>query len=178
MPAAARGWKMASDLKGERLEAVPIKQRVAFDFIEEHHRHHNVPVGSLFVVGVGDEDGVLRGVAVVGRPVARMLDDGLTCEVTRLCTDGYPNACSFLYSRCRRIAIERGYRRGVTYILSEEDGGSLRASGWHYLGESGGGTWNRPSRSRSDPNPTTPKRKYGWGSWPELIHPATEAEKG
>lgn len=148
------------------LEAVPIKQADAFKFVRQHHRHHNVPPGALFCVAVADDEGVVRGVAIVGRPVARKLDDGLTCEVTRLCTDGAKNACSKLYGIARRIAIEKGYRRGVTYILDTELGTTLAAAGWVYLGESRGGSWSRPNRHRTDPNPTQGKKRYGFGPWP------------
>ena len=117
-------------------ELRPITQKEAFAFIERHHRHHNVPVGALWHHAAHDEDGRLCGVAVVGRPVARKIDDGLTCEVTRLCTDGTYNACSLLYAAARRVAIDKGFRRGVTYILHSEDGSSLRAAGWRFLGYS------------------------------------------
>lgn len=149
------------------VELRPITQKVAFSFIKEHHRHHGVPVGALWQHGVHDSEGRLCGVAVVGRPVARKLDDGLTCEVTRLCTDGTSNACSILYSAARRVAQDKGYRRGLTYILGSESGSSLRASGWAFLGEAGGGSWDRPSRARTDRHPTEKKQRYGWGPWPQ-----------
>lgn len=113
-----------------------------------------------------DGSGELVGVAIVGRPVARMLQDGYTCEVTRLCTDGTRNACSKLYAAARQAAIAKGYVRGVTYILGAETGASLRAAGWRDLGDSPGGSWSREGRERDDPNPTCPKRRYGWGDWP------------
>jgi hypothetical protein len=97
-----------------------------------------------------------------------MLDDGLTAEVTRLCTDGTPNACSMLYGAARRAAQAKGFRRGLTYILASEDGASLRASGWAYLWATDGGSWDRPSRGRTDKHPTEPKHAYGWGAWPQL----------
>lgn len=75
-------------------------------------------------------NGHLAGVAIVGRPVSRYLDDGLTLEVNRLCTDGTKNACSFLYGAAARAAKVLGYHRIVTYILDTESGVSLRASGW------------------------------------------------
>lgn len=103
------------------LELRPITQALAFDFIKVHHRHHGVPVGGLWWQSVQDDDGRLVGVAISGRPVARGLDDGLTVEVTRLCTDGAPNACSMLYAAARRAAEAKGFRRGLTYILASED---------------------------------------------------------
>lgn len=151
-------------------EQVPIKQKDAFAFIAENHRHHKPPVGSIAQFAVADEDGNVIGVAVSGRPVARMLDDGLTMEVTRLCTLGHPNACSMLYGMARKDAVNRGYRRGITYILATETGGSLYASGWHWLRSSGGGSWSRPSRGREDDHPLIAKEAFGWGAWPELVN--------
>jgi len=88
-------------------ELRPITQKEAFAFIRDHHRHHNVPVGALWHHACHDEDGRLCGVAIVGRPFARKLDDGLSCEVTRLCTDGTFNACSILYAAARRVALDQ-----------------------------------------------------------------------
>jgi hypothetical protein len=64
-----------------------------------------------------------------GRPVSRHLDDGLTVEVNRTCTDGCPNANSALYAACWRIAAAMGYRRMVTYTQEGESGVSLKAAG-------------------------------------------------
>ena len=148
------------------IELRPITQKDAFAFVREHHRHHNVPDGALWHHAIHDDAGVVRGVAVVGRPVSRMLDDGLTCEVTRLCTDGVRNGCSMLYAACWKAAQSKGFRRIVTYILGTEDGTTLRAAGWDYLGETDGGSWSRPSRGRNDNHPIEPKQKYGKGAWP------------
>lgn len=147
-------------------ELRPITQKEAFAFIREHHRHHNVPVGALWHHACHDDDGRLCGVAIVGRPVARKLDDGMSCEVTRLCTDGTFNACSILYAAARRVALEQGYRRGITYILETEDGASLRASGWTFLGVTPGKSWSVPTRPREDKHPLGVKHRYGWGPWP------------
>jgi hypothetical protein len=150
------------------LEPCPIKQKKAFAFLDQHHRHHEPPAGYLWACGLMNGDGVLVGVASVGRPVARALDDGFTCEITRLCTVGVDNACSFLYAAARREAIERGFRRGLTYILASEGGASLRASGWLKLWDVKGRSWNTPSRPREDKHPTCDKTAYGWGAWREL----------
>lgn len=126
-------------------------------FVSEHHRHHTPPVGHLFSVGAwrGDQ---LVGVVIVGRPVSRVRDDGLTAEVTRLCVrDGEPNACSFLYGKAARAALAMGYRRIGTYTLAREAGASLRAAGWTLIGETKGGSWDTPSRRRTDKAPTEPK---------------------
>lgn len=117
-------------------------------FVAAHHRHHPPVIGHLFSIGAfrGEQ---LAGVVIVGRPVSRMRDDGLTAEVTRLCTDGTQNVCSFLYGRAARAAFALGFRRIGTYTLPDEGGASLRASGWKLLGERGGGEWDSPSRPRA-----------------------------
>jgi hypothetical protein len=158
------------------IELRPITRDDAFEFIRTHHRHHNVPVGGLWWQAVHDVDGSICGVAVTGRPVARPLDDGLTAEVTRLCTNGAANACSMLYAAARRVAVDKGFRRGLTYILASEDGASLRAAGWRLLWEVKGRSWNCPARPRVDKHPTENKTAYGWGAWPNFTaeHEATQ----
>lgn len=150
------------------IELRPVTQSVAFEFIRLHHRHHSVPVGALWWHGVQNADGVLCGVAVVGRPVARRLDEGLTIEVTRLCTDGTENACSMLYGAARRVAKDKGFRRGITYTLPDEGGASLRAAGWVYLGRTPGNSWSVKSRPREDKHPLGEKDRWGFGAWPNF----------
>lgn len=111
------------------LRAAPITLKEARRWIAEHHRHNDPPQGWLW--GCQAVSGDRRvGVVVVGRPVARHLDDGQTVEIIRCCTDGTPNACSFLYGRAKRAAIALGYQRIVTYTLGREPGASLRAAGF------------------------------------------------
>lgn len=148
------------------LELRPITRDQAHAYIRENHRHHGAPIGELWRHAVHDEAGRLVGVATVGRPVARALDDGLTCEVTRLCTDGARNACSMLYAAARRAAEAKGFRRGLTYILASESGASLRAAGWAELWTVSGRSWDTPSRPRTDKHPTVDKIAFGWGAWP------------
>lgn len=150
------------------IELRPITRDECDAYIREHHRHHGVPVGALWRQAVHDDTGRIVGVAVSGRPVARALDDGLTVEVTRLCTDTTPNACSMLYSASRRAAEAKGYRRGLTYILASESGASLRAVGWSVLWTTKGRSWDCPSRPRTDKHPTEDKVAYGWGAWPSV----------
>ena len=126
----------------------PITQRAAKAYIKKHHRHHQPPVGSVFQISVTEGDLVL-GVAMVGRPVSRHLDNGLTLEVNRMCTTGTKNVCSMLYGACWRVAKNLGYKKLITYILENEKGVSLKASGWKIIGESSGGSWNKKSRPRS-----------------------------
>ncbi len=141
------------------MNAIPLKQKQANAYIEEHHRHHSKVAGDIFRIGA-EIDGAIVGVVMVGRPVSRRLDDGKTCEVLRLCTDGTPNICSFLYSRAARIAKELGYRKIITYILETETGSSLKASGWHKEADTRGGDWSVKSRPRNTKAPTCPKQRW------------------
>lgn len=141
------------------LELCPITLKEAARFVDANHRHHRAPRGALFAVGAVGAEAIV-GVAIVGRPVARALQDGWTAEVTRLCTDGSRNACSLLYGAAWRAARALGYRRLVTYTLATEPGASLRAAGWRLIGEAGGGTWNRKARPRVDLHPM--QRKLRW----------------
>lgn len=141
------------------MKAVPIGWREAKEFVERVHRHHFSPQGWKFGLGA-EKDGKLVGIVMVGRPVSRMLDDGFTAEVIRLATDGTKNACSFLYSRARQIAFAMGFTRIITYILESEPGTSLRAAGWRFVRDAGGGSWSRPSRKRTDKAPLEPKQLW------------------
>lgn len=111
------------------LRIVPLSFRVAAEYVGQFHRHNKPPTGSKFCIGV-EQDGVLAGVAMVGRPIARAFDNGQTAEVTRTCTQGAANANSILYGACWRVAKAMGYTRIITYTQAEETGTSLRAAGW------------------------------------------------
>lgn len=139
------------------LTIVPVTLDEANAFVAQHHRHHKPVPGAKFCVAVADDEGAVRGVAIVGRPVARRLDNGWTLEVNRCATDGTRNACSMLYGAAWRAAKAMGFRRLITYTLPEEGGASLRGAGWTCVGERGGGSWNVPSRPRVDKHPTQTK---------------------
>ena len=119
------------------LNIKPCHLRAARDYVSRYHRHSIPPVGGKFAVACYDGDR-LCGVAICGRPVARYLDDGLTLEILRCCTDGTYNACSKLYGACCHIGFDMGYDRIVTYTLASETGASLRASGFVFDGIAGG----------------------------------------
>jgi antitoxin (DNA-binding transcriptional repressor) of toxin-antitoxin stability system len=132
------------------LELTPVSFADACAFVDLHHRHNKAPVGHKFSIGVA-ADGHIVGVAMVGRPVARMMDDGLTLEVNRTATDGTPNANSMLYGAAWRATQAMGYRRLITYTQHEESGASLRAAGWKVIGTRPPRPgWTRPSRPRKD----------------------------
>jgi hypothetical protein len=121
----------------DRLTVVRIGLDEANTFVAQHHRHHKPVQGHIFSVGAALGESIV-GVVIVGRPVSRHRDDGITAEVTRLCTDGTRNACSFLYGAAARAAFALGFKRIGTYILASEPGTSLTASGWRLIGETDG----------------------------------------
>jgi hypothetical protein len=112
-------------------------------------------------VGVADNAGKLVGIVQCGRPVSRVLDDGATLEVTRLCSDGTANACSYLYGKAARIARELGYTKIITYILNSESGNSLRSAGWKKEADIRGHSWDTPGRPRNQTAPTQDKQRWG-----------------
>ena len=124
------------------LVVVPLTLKAANEFVALHHRHHGPVTGGLdfFRIGALDSDGKLVAAAIVSRPPNRNSDDGLTCEVVRLASDGTFNACSFVYGSAARIAKAMGFVRMITYTLESESGASLRAAGWK-LEKSGIQSW-------------------------------------
>lgn len=138
---------------------VPISLKDANAFVAEHHRHHRPVVGHKFSIGCA-QDGKLVGVAIIGRPVSRYLDNGLTLEVNRLCTDGTKNACSMLYAAAWRAARAMGYEKIITYTLDTESGASLRAAGWTCAGLAGGKRWTGSRRPAADLYPAQMKYRY------------------
>lgn len=141
------------------LTLTPVTIREAQAYCDRVHRHHKAPRGAVFAVAVS-VDGQVRGVAIAGRPVSRILQDGWTLEITRVATDGTPNACSFLYGACRRAALGMGYRRVITYTLATETGASVRAAGFRVVADVRGKTWDCPSRPRVDLNPNQEKIRW------------------
>ncbi len=120
------------------MRVAPITLREANEFVEANHRHNKPVRGCKFAIAAMDGD-ELVGVAIVGRPLARMLDDGFTAEVLRVCVkDEARNACSFLYGRAWRIWQQMGGQRMVTYTLQSEPGSSLRGAGWKIVGKKPG----------------------------------------
>ena len=143
------------------LTIVPVSLEEANAFVGAFHRHHKPVIGHKFSIGAADGN-QMAGVAIVGRPVARGNDDGLTLEVNRCCTDGTRNACSMLYGAAWRAAKAMGYRRLITYTMPEEGGASLRAAGWTLIGQRGGGNWNTPARPRIDTDELLRGQKLLW----------------
>lgn len=131
---------VSGERSGSKLEIRPVTFKEACTFVSLFHRHHKPSVGCKFCIGcfLGD---TMVGVAICGRPVSRHLDNGLTLEITRLCTDGTRNACSMLYGACCRVAKAMGYKKVITYTLQFENGASLKASNFVCDGTAGGIKW-------------------------------------
>lgn len=151
------------------LKVVPLTLKQANECVAALHRHHKPVVGHRFSVGA-ELNSVLVGAAIVGRPVARKINQYRVAEVTRLVTDGTPNACSLLYSACARAAKAMGFEYIQTYILQSEPGTSLKASGWHLDGTTPGGDWNCDARKgRRTDQPQEPKLR-----WKRVLNAITE----
>ena len=147
------------------LSVRPISLNAARDWIAKTHRHLRRPItGWLFGVEIL-RDGKRVGVAAAGRPSARLLQDGVTCEIVRVAIrDGEKNGCSYAYGALRRAAASLGYQRVVTYTLASERGISLRAAGFIDEGIAGGGEADRPSRRRRNVEQPGMKRRWSWYS--------------
>lgn len=141
------------------LDIVPVTLKEANAFVEQYHRHHRPVVGHKFSIAATDGEKIV-GVSIVGRPVSRYMDDGLTLEVTRLCTDGTHNACSILYAASWRAARAMGYKKLITYILESETGSSLKAAGWKCVGKAGGLRWTGKRRPTVDLCPAQMKIRF------------------
>ena len=141
------------------LTLIPLPLKEANAFVAAHHRHHKPVAGHKFSLGCV-KDGQLVGVAIVGRPVSRYLDDGMTLEVNRLCSTGEKNVCSFLYGAAARAAWTLGYRKIITYTLDSEPGTTLRAAGWSCAGLAGGKEWTGQRKPKEQQYPAQMKLRY------------------
>lgn len=138
-----------------KLHLQPITYSEAAHFIDRHHSHNVPSRGQKFSIAVNDGSKVV-GVAMAGRPIARHLDDGYTCEVTRVCImGGYKNACSMLYAACWRAARAMGYRRAISYTRQDENGTGLIAAGYKVIGAVKAQSWHRSNRPRVDKSAIT-----------------------
>lgn len=147
----------------EMSDLCPITLRTARQFVKEKHRHNSPPQGHKFSIGL-TVDNELVGVVIVGRPVARILDDGYTAEITRCCViDDIRNANSKLYAAAIRAAKAMGYRKVITYTLLEESGSSLKAVGFKLDGQTAyTHSWSVPSRPRAVPEKYPVGHKNRW----------------
>lgn len=142
------------------MRIVPLTLRQANALVMSLHRHHKPVQGHRFSIGLLNASGTVIGAAIIGRPVSRHYDPYNVAEVTRLVTDGTPNACSMLYSAAARACKAQGYSKIQTYILDSEPGTSLKASGWMREVLTRGGDWNRTSRTRRIDQPMCMKVRW------------------
>lgn len=162
-----------------RLTIVPLELADANAFVARHHRHHFPVQGHRFSLGCVTNDCHLVGAAIIGRPVARLINPRTVLEVTRLVTDGTHNACSCLYGAAARIGKAMGYERIQTYIIDTETGVSLRAAGWECDGEAGGGKWyHTEGKARRSDQPTGSKQRWSKGLNPPVEYQPPAAIEG
>lgn len=145
-----------------RLSIVPLELVESNTLVRSWHRHHQPVQGHRFSIGVIDETGQIHGACIVGRQVGGHGQGTRSiAEVTRLVTDGTPNACSMLYAAAARASQALGFDRIQTYILESETGTSLKASGWEYEGKFGGMPWQHSKRpNRRTDQPAVPKGRW------------------
>ena len=150
------------------LVAVPLTRDEANEFIVAKHRHHGRVTSHRFIVGA-EQAGELVGCAVVECANAPRWAGSALGEVTRLCSDGSRNVCSFLYGKCSRLALEWGFHRLFTYILLKDPGTSLKGCGWLLETVTKGGSRDRKARPRTDKSDTGPKQRWAptWCAWPD-----------
>lgn len=132
------------------LALTPITLREANAYLADHHRHSKPVRGQKLAVGLTDGE-ALRGVAVWGRPISRVIQENPSAmEILRVCTDGVRNGCSKLYAACCWAGKGAGYAPAVTYTLASEGGASLRAAGFKPVAEVSDRQWDCPSRPRAE----------------------------
>lgn len=142
------------------MELRPISIKDAMRIVDEWHRHLERPQGARVALAAW-HDGRLVGVALIGNPIARLeAKHWDIAEVTRVATDGTPNASSFLYARAKRAAQAIGFRRVRTKTLPTESGGSLRAVSAKELGTTTAQSWDRENRRREQRAPVCPKLRW------------------
>lgn len=143
------------------MRIVPLSLKEANAFVEEHHRHNKKVVSHKFSIGL-EKEGELVGVAIGGIPIARLLNDGKTLELRRICAmPDVPNACSKLMARAKRIGQLMGYEKFITYTLQREPGTSLRAVNARKVASTVPGNWERSNRtSRYQPIYDEPKWRW------------------
>jgi hypothetical protein len=145
----------------KHLRCIPLTLKDANKFVNQYHRHSKNCRGHRFSIGAIYKD-ELVGVAIIGRPIARKLDQKLIAEVLRNCVK--PTApkgtCSFLYSKAIQVWQVLGGKKVITYTLETEPGSSLKAVNFNAAAKTGffkGGWQNRDNRREY-----TPIRKIRW----------------
>ena len=158
------------------LETRPIPVKRALRWNKATHRRLPDVAGLMWAIAAL-RDSQIVGIALVGRPNARLLDsqelpqDAL--QVVRVAVlegdasaSGHKGANSILYGACARAARDMGAVDCFTYIHHDEPGTSLRAAGWveDIAHDSIGGSYDRPSRARKAPVEGGRKVRW-WAPW-------------
>lgn len=141
------------------LKVRPLTLKQLNAFVSEHHRHHKPVRGHRFSLAAVDGERMV-GACSVGRPVARGCPPYSVAEVTRLVTDGTRNACSILYAAAARACEAMGYEHIQTYILVDEPGTSLKASGWTFDAIAKGRPWKHTAGERRHDQPECDKQRW------------------
>ena len=102
----------------KELSIIPLTLKEANEFVTKHHRHNKKCAGHKWSVGAIFK-GKLVGVIIVGRPIARKLDNRFTLEVNRNCVldDAPKGTCSFLYAKAMKIWQSMGGKKIITYTF-------------------------------------------------------------
>lgn len=146
-----------------RFDIREVSLRTARILCDANHSHHEPAHAGKWALGAFD-NGVCVCVAVVARPVARMLDTGNVLEVVRLASDGSTRgAASALLRACVAEAANRGVHRVVSYTLLGELGACYRAARWRPVALTRGGNWGRASRSRNEAKQPGAKARWEGG---------------
>lgn len=137
--------------------------KAAKRWVKDHHSKLPDLHAALFAVGV-EADGVCVCIAVVALPGAPAFQTGRIAEIVRVASDGTaPHACSMAYAAARRMALEGGYRRIVTYTHLNEPGVGLKAAGFWPTALTRGEERDRKTRRRKKVVDASPKIRWEAG---------------
>jgi len=125
------------------IEVRKMKWKFAKRICDEHH-YLGSPVGHKFSLGIYDINSRRPlGVMIFGQPVARLLDDGETLEMTRMCLmEQRPNLATQSLSKALKwIRQNRSEKKLISYSDGDHKGTIYAAAGWNPIQLSGGGKW-------------------------------------
>lgn len=148
------------NVKPLRVRPITVKA-ATLSFIKGTHRRLPKVQGAMW--GVAAWSGVeLVGVALVGWPSRTQTNVEVTHLRVLRCAvkEGFPNACSMLYSAAWRAARALGCESMDTHTHLDESGTSLRAAGWVFAGLTDGGEHARANRPRAKAVDPRPKKRW------------------
>ncbi len=158
-----------AEIAAGRYSLVPITTREALRFCERNHRHLPDLQGALFAAGV-ERAGQLVGVATAGHPARVWMGTGRILISRCAAVPGLPGiidsagdehaapVSTMLYAALCRASKALGWHEAWTYTLPGEDGRSIRAAGFTYMGTTAGGDWDRDGRPRETVDPASKGR--------------------